>query len=234
MLKALMKAEFFKMKRQWIWSLVVLGPAGILFLQSVYFMFRYDHISENYNGMLWEALSIYILDFSPAVIILGISIITSALANMEHSESVFKQLLSLPVDKWKVFLSKFLMAFILLLTSCAILSFGTIAVGLMLGFGSDIPFALITAISFFPYLSALPILALQICLAIMFNNQGIALSVGVFSAVIIMLSDNMPVWLPIVWPTLIGVNPAFALICGLLLGILLIAFATVDFVRRDV
>ncbi|SIE32972.1 Uncharacterized protein conserved in bacteria [Mycobacteroides abscessus subsp. abscessus] len=50
-------------------------------------------------------------------IMLGLALVTSMIANIEHQTNAWKQLLALPVSKGKVFTSKFLLAAILLFIS---------------------------------------------------------------------------------------------------------------------
>ncbi len=170
---------------------------------------------------------------SLSAILLGITIITSIIAHLEHSSTSWKHLLILPIEKRKIFIAKFILSFILLFISCSILFIGSIFLGIGLDFGNSIPWSKVIKISFFPYFSALPVLALQLWLSIVYKNQGITLIVGVLGTVLALFSESLPDW--IIWklPLLASKSNTTTLL-GATVGVLLILIATFDFVRRDV
>lgn len=233
MYKSLLKSEFLKLKRKWVWFLIIIAPIGVIALQSINFNLRYDFLIEKYKNDLWGGLLLNIHSLSLPVILLGITIITSIIAHLEHSSTSWKHLLILPIEKRKVFIAKFILSFSLLLISCSILFIGSIFLGIGLEFGYSIPWLEVIKISFFPYFSALPILALQLWLSIVYKNQGITLIVGVFGTVLAMFSESLPNW--IIWklPSLASQSNTSTLL-GATVGILLICIATLDFVKRDV
>lgn len=236
MYKRLFQSEFLKIKRKWVWFLIALGPIGVIGLQTLNFTLRYDHLTQQYADNLWGALITNILGFIPPVIILGMAIITSILATVEHANASWKQLLAMPIRKDRLYLTKFVVGWLLLLISCVLLMAGTIVLGLALGFGTDIPWDLLFVASFYPYFAAMPILALQIWLAVVFENQGIALAVGIFLTALSPFSIAMPDWLPLAWPTLSTdwSAPVMNVWLGIGLGLVLLLFGTIDFIRREV
>lgn len=236
MYKRLFQAEFLKIKRKWVWFLIALGPIGVVGLQALNFTLRYDWLTKQYADDLWGGLlgSVGALAFS--AIVLGMAIITSILANIEHAQGSWKQLLATPIRKSRLFLTKFTVGWLLLLISCVLLMIGTIILGLALGFGADIPWHKLLITSFYPYFAALPILALQIWLAIVFKNQGVALTIGIIILVFSMYGGALPNWFPLTWPTLqaYGSAPIINVWLGIGLALVLLIFGTIDFVRRDV
>lgn len=235
MQKRLFKVEFLKIKRKWVWFLIFLGPFGVIVLETLNFSLRYDYLTKQYADDLWGGLLGAIGFLIPPVMIMGMAIITSILANIEHADASWKQLLTAPVRKWQVFLTKFVVGWFLFLVSCALLVTGTMILGIGLDFGTDIPWQKLLETSFYPYFAALPILAFQIWLAIVFKNQGIALTVGIIAAAFSMYGAGMPDWSPLAWPSLSKWDmPITNVWLGLGLSLLILIWGTVDFVRRDV
>ncbi|MES9698081.1 MULTISPECIES: ABC transporter permease [Bacillus] len=233
MYKSLLASEFLKLKRKWVWFLIMIAPIGVIVLQAINFSLRYDYLIEKYKNDLWGGLLSNVQSLSLPAILLGITIITSIIAHLEHSSTSWKHLLILPIEKRKIFIAKFILSFILLFISCFILFIGSIFLGIGLDFGYSIPWSKVIKISFFPYFSALPVLALQLWLSIVYKNQGITLIVGVLGTVLALFSESLPDW--IIWklPLLASKSNTTTLL-GATIGVLLILIATFDFVRRDV
>ncbi|MCI0768124.1 ABC transporter permease [Bacillus sp. TL12] len=233
MYRSLLASEVLKLKRKWVWFLIMIAPIGVIVLQAINFSLRYDILIEKYKNNLWGGLLSNIQSLSLPAILLGITIITSIIAHLEHKSTSWKHLLLLPIEKRKIFIAKFILSFSLLFVSCSILFIGSICLGIGLDFGYSIPWSEVIKISFFPYFSALPILALQLWLSIVYKNQGITLMVGVLGTVLALFSDSLPDWIIWKFPLLASQSNTTTLL-GATVGILLILIATFDFVRRDV
>ena len=148
-------------------------------LEAVNFGLRYDWLTEVYKDDLWKGLIGEAAMLSVPTILIGLTILTSMIANIEHQTNAWKQLLALPISKMKVYTGKVLLTIILLLISCFLLMGGTIILGLALKFGTSIPLLYLLKMCFYPCLAAMPFLALQIWLAISMKNQAIPLTIGI-------------------------------------------------------
>ncbi|KGP73316.1 ABC transporter permease [Pontibacillus yanchengensis] len=232
----LLKADLVKCKRSWMWFLLLLGPIGIVGLQAVNFGLRYDYLTDVYADDLWEGLLSTIQMFSPPVILLGMAIITSMLAGLEHDTNAWKQLLANPIHKHALYWSKCVIGIGMLLVSCLVLAIGSLILGLALSFGTDIPWAILMKSSFLPFLAASPFFILQIWLAVTFKNQSVAITTGVLGAAWSTYSSMLPIWNPVSWPSLYNEYGIPLLNVGLGLGLALILgmLSTLDFVRKDV
>ncbi|WP_171903155.1 ABC transporter permease, partial [Bacillus mycoides] len=124
MYKSLLASEFLKLKRKWVWFLIMIAPIGVIVLQAINFSLRYDYLIEKYKNDLWGGLLSNVQSLSLPAILLGITIITSIIAHLEHSSTSWKHLLILPIEKRKIFIAKFILSFILLFISCFILFIG--------------------------------------------------------------------------------------------------------------
>ena len=232
----IMASEFLKIKRKMILFLVFLGPMGVIGLEAVNFGLRYDWLTEVYKDDLWAGLIGEVSMLSIITILIGLTILTSMIANIEHQTNAWKQLLALPISKTQVFTGKVLLSIVLLFISCCLLAGGTIALGILLKFGTDIPFLYLLKICFFPFLAAFPLVILQIWLAISLKNQAIPLTIGILGAILSMYSVNFPDWVPWKWPLLLNEweKPLYSVFAGLLTGILLYFISLIDFNRKDV
>ncbi|MEY8346894.1 ABC transporter permease [Bacillus cereus] len=236
MYKRLFQSELLKIKRKWIWFLIFLGPIGVISLQACNFFLRYDWLTEKYAKDLWSGLISEAQPLALVTLILGTTIITSLIAHMEHHSSSWKHLLSLPIHKRHIFLVKFILVFFLLTVSCSLLLIGIVGLGLTLQFDDSIPWLSIFKLSFYPYWAALPIVALQLWIAITFQNQSIAFTIGLLGTIFTMFSVALPNWFIWRWPSL-RIDWGSPLLCvaiGLIVGICMLCIETADFTRRDV
>ncbi|MBM7702158.1 ABC transporter permease [Metabacillus iocasae] len=228
-----LQADLLKVKRKGLWFLVALGPIGVIALQVVNYGVRYEYLMKIFPNV-WEGLLNQVNLFLPTALLLGIAILTSMVATIEHQQSSWKQLISLPIPRWTVFASKFLMVSIMLAVSCALAFIGTIGLGIGLDF-ENIPYGDVAKNSFYPLLAALPVVALQLWLAIMCKNQSIPLSVGIFASVFSMYAHDIPNWVFWLWPYFVSIhNQVGYVYTGIALGFLILMMGIVDFNRRDV
>lgn len=236
MMMRVMASEFLKIKRKMILFLIFLGPMGVIGLEAVNFGLRYDWLTGVYKDDLWRGLIGEVSMLSIITILIGLTILTSMIANIEHQTNAWKQLLALPISKTQVFTGKVLLSIVLLFISCLLLAGGTIVLGIVLKFGTNIPFLYLLKMCFFPCLAALPFIILQIWLAITMKNQAIPLTVGILGAILSMYSMNFPDWVPWKWPLLINDwdKPFYSVSAGLLMGIILYFISLLDFNRKDV
>ena len=230
----ILQADLLKLKRKWFWLLVFLGPFGVVSLQIVNYGVRYDWLIQQQPDV-WLGLIQNINMFVAPALLLGMTILASQIANIEHQQSSWKQLLSLPVRRRDVFSSKFIIVFFMLLLSCALLFVGTIILGVYLHFGDDIPLLLIFKNSFYPLLAGIPILAIQLWLSITIQNQAYSLSVGILGSVCSMYAYSAPDWFIWKWPLLqAGQGQEKFLLAGVLAGSVILLGGIIDFQRKDV
>ncbi|MBA2175212.1 ABC transporter permease [Halobacillus locisalis] len=232
MLRAL-QAESMKVK-PWFWFLVFLGPFGVISLQLVNYGVRYDWIMRTYPDV-WGRLLSFVNIFVAPGLLLGMAILASQLASLEHKQGSWTQILALPVKRRDVFVTKFLVVAFMILISSVLLFFGTILLGVGLGFGWNFPLIRIAENSFYPMIAGLPVLALQVWLSIVQKNQAVPLTVGIFGAVFSMYSHNAPDWVIWKWPLLFPEHDSLPYVgLGLIVGIVILSLGVLDFKRRDI
>lgn len=235
MIGKLLRADFLKIKRKGFWFLTFLGPFGVVALQMVNYGVRKDYLLKQSEDD-WGYYLLNVSSFTPLALALGIVILTSFMASIENETNSWKQLISLPVSKMNVYLSKFtVLAFFLFLSSVLLMVF-TIALGVFLDLGEQTPFVEIVKYSFYPYFAALPILALQLWIATVSQNQGIPITTGVLGVIFVYSAMVLPDWMIWKWPSLTNEwnEPMINVLLGIGVGILLYMAGMIDFTRRDV
>ncbi|WP_026583824.1 ABC transporter permease [Bacillus sp. J33] len=235
MIGKLLAADFMKIRRKGIWFLTVLGPIGVVAMQMVNYGVRKDYLYQQSDDR-WGYYLGNIHSFTPLAIVLGIVILTSFMASIENETNAWKQLIALPVSKMGVYVSKFTVLSLLLLVSSILLMLFTLAFGLFLDLGADIPFTELLKYSFYPFFAALPILALQLWIAAVSVNQGVPITAGVLGVILTYAGYVLPDWMIWKWPLLMNDwdEPLINVMLGIGAGVLIYAAGMIDFTRRDV
>ncbi|MGE7021312.1 ABC transporter permease [Solibacillus cecembensis] len=235
MMGKLLSSDFLKIKRKGLWFLTALGPIGVVALQTVNYGIRKDYLLQQSDDD-WGYYLGNVHAFTPLALILGIAILTSFMASIESETNAWKQLIALPVSKMKVYLSKFTVLALLLFVSSSLLLVLSLAYGVYLDLGAAIPYTEIVKSSYYPFLASLPVLALQLWIATVSQNQAIPITTGVFGVIFAFSAYNLPDWMIWKWPSLMNEwnEPIINVALGLGVGVLLYIVGMIDFTRRDV
>ena len=126
------------------------------------------------------------------------------MASIENETNAWNQLISLPVSKMSVYLSKFMVLGSLLFVSSLLLGVFSLGYGILLNLGDQIPYLELLKYSFYPYFAALPILALQLWIASVSQNQGIPMTTGVLGVIFAYSAFILPDWMIWKWPSLMN------------------------------
>ena len=236
MIARVMAAEWLKIRKKPIWFLAVIGPAGVIGLQAANFGLRYDYLVKQYEDDLWGGLIGNVHYLAVPALLLGLALVASMLASLEHQTNAWKQTLALPVTRFAVFTAKFAILLVVLAVSCTLLAVGTAALGAGLGFGYAFPAGELLTASYLPFVAAMPFMALQIWMSVTLSNQAVPLTVGIAGTILSLYSVRMSDWFPWKWPYLINEwnDPLVSAGAGLAAGFLLYAAGLVHFARRDV
>ncbi|MEK3954217.1 ABC transporter permease [Psychrobacillus sp. FSL K6-1464] len=235
MIGNLLRADFLKIKRKGLWFLSFLGPFGVIALQMVNYGVRKDYLL-NQSDDDWGYFLEYVHSFTPLALVLGIAILTSFMVSIENETNAWKQLISLPVSKMSVYLSKFMVLGSLLFVSSLLLGVFSLGYGILLNLGDQIPYLELLKYSFYPYLAALPVLALQLWISSVSQNQGIPITTGVLGVIFAYSAFILPDWMIWKWPSLMNEwdEPLINVMLGIGVGTLLYIVGMLDFTRRDV
>jgi len=235
LIENLLKSDLLKIKRKGFWLLTFLGPFGVVALQMVNYGIRKDYLLQQSDDD-WLYYLENVCAFTPLALVLGIAILTSFMASIENETNAWKQLIALPVSKMSVYLSKFTVLACLLMISSLLLCIFTLSYGIFLDLGSDIPYYDLFKYSVYPSLASLPILALQLWVASICQNQGIPITVGILGFVLTYSAFVLPDWMIWKWPSLMNESndPVQNVLLGISVGCLLYVLGMIDFTRRDV
>lgn len=236
-MRRILASDLLKIRKRMILFLAVLGPAGVIGLQAVNWGLRYDYLTKRYAGNLWGTLINDVRFLALPTLLLGLAILCSMIANIEHQSNAWKQTLALPVSRIGVYTSKFIVAAALLLGSSVLLGAGTVVLGLCLKFGTGIPFLYLLKMALYPYLASMPFIALQIWLSVIVKNQAVPLTIGILGMVVTSsVGSKVPEWVPWKWPSLMNRwdRPLYSALAGVAAGLLLYLIGSIDFHKRDV
>lgn len=228
----IVKADLLKLKNV-AWLLMVIGPLGVVAMQGGNYAARFDELVSMHpdNGSF---LLENIHTFWPPALLLGITLLISLFASIEHQTNTWTKLFSLPVKAGKIYLSKLIIIVGILMVSSLLLVLASFLLGTILGF--SIYWLEAIMMSFYTLFATMPFLLIQFWLSLYFVNQGIALTIGIANAVFSMYAVPLPDWMPWKWPLLLegfengAVNGAL----GLGLGVILLCLTFVHLTRRDV
>jgi lantibiotic transport system permease protein len=232
----ILSVELLKIRRKMIWFLILLGPAGVIALQAVNFGLRYDYLVKIYADDLWGGLIDNVATLMVPTLFIGLAIIASMTAGIEHQTKAWKQTLALPVTKTQVFFGKFMLNSLLMFCSATLIVAGTAALGITLGFGIDMPIQDLAQMSYYSYLAVMPFIALQVWLSIAMNNQALPLTIGIMSVMLSMFAFRFDDWVPWKWASLQNAShiPLLCALWGAAFGFVVLAAGLLDFIRRDV
>lgn len=245
MIGRILRADWLKMKRTWIVILVVLGPLGVVGLQAVNYAIRYDYLvkpgTDPWPGLIGNVHMLLV----PALL-LGITLLCSIMAGLEHDSSAWKQILALPVSRVGVYVAKFVSLAGLLFLSALLTSVGIALLGMSLQFTGPVPWKAIMAEGLFPFFASFAVMALQMWLSVTYQNQAFPIMMGVAGVVSSMYFSmgSLTNWLPWAYPNLsfplpvdderIANDPGFWVPVGLVVGFMLLALGSGHFSKRDI
>lgn len=210
MMSKVVSSEIVKYKRTWLWILPLIIPFIIVLANGLNIFLRYDTIVQQAakDGMtMWDPIWIFSFFLILLAVPLEVTLITSIIANIEHQGNSWKSIFSMPVSRFQIYVNKFAWSTVLTIISGFILMIGIIILGMMVG-NDTFPWTQILGFSLFPFLTAVPLIALQLWLALTFPNQAIPITIGSLGILLTILGGQLPLgkWLP--WTFYVQVLPS--------------------------
>ena len=251
-MKNILRADQLKLKRSSLLIIVLLVPLLILAYELVNLTYRAEFVEKQAEmfgaGSMWSFLLydnslLFGLGFP-----LAVTLAASVIANIEHQANGWKQTLSIPVSRGKIYLSKFIWLTISLFLSTTIFLIGMVFLGKALGFEGVIPWGLLIGDCYGMLITVLPIMAFQFWLSMTIKNQAFSILIGSVSAImgLFLAAAQTTRWFPLAYPIQsstvilqyegIGYNPDFSayLVINLILGIILMFIGSKHFAKRNV
>lgn len=130
-LSAVLFTEGLKLRRTLALCMTVL-PLIVVFLYFLLGLFNTPSLVRQ-SADVWDSLTRNSISLWTILMLpLFITLETSLLAGLEHTDRNWKYLLTMPVPRWTVYVSKFLVALVLVCLAHVVLFAGTMASGLLL------------------------------------------------------------------------------------------------------
>ncbi|MFT9849723.1 ABC transporter permease [Aneurinibacillus sp. REN35] len=235
--------ELYKQKGEIMGWLVIGGPMVVAALIFFDVWFRYDYLlAKNqrvglgpWHMILYEVMYIWAL-FMP----IGITLIAGIVHYREFSENAWKHLLSLPVTRQNVYLSKWLLIVLLVYSAIAILIVGLFAVGKLAGVSAPFDIELYGKYALYQALGALGIVSIQHWLSSRCKNVILPIAIGVTLSVCVMFFAQSEVFSFFPHATILYATPLEDIAnnrpvwSGLIIGPLALIIGLFEFQRRDV
>lgn len=235
-------AELRKLQHSKIMWIVVLTPL-LLVCEGVGNFVRYTEIWKRSD---WTVIIEQAMILFPSMLFpLLITIVTALLARIEYSKNGWKHLLSLPVKREHVYISKLIVVLLLVFLSVAVLIAGMIVGGILVGARGPIPVADIVTSLLLTFVAALPIIAIQFGLSLRFAHIGIPLGIGIgltMPTFIVANSETFWIYDPWTYPVMAALGSSMdtfsksSAMYGIAIGlfVLVITIGLYEFKRRDV
>ena len=186
-----LSSERLKMSKSFVWLLIIGSPIlslipGLLENQ--------DHRIEKIS---WELL-LNVMSIMHAVLFLPVlsGIFAALICRYEHHDGGWKMLLSLPVTRLSVYLSKYVMIIGLLAAVQLTFLVMVIGLGLFCGASGSIPWSLLLSSIFGGWIACLPLAALQLAVSQGWSSFGAPLVLNVSLTIPNMLIANSSTYGP--------------------------------------
>jgi|GEM_PF-291535 len=213
MISRILSAELKKRLRLNLF-ISILVPLFVLLIVGIGFAGNAigDDIEQTWETLLLQ-LNMALLFFYP----LGVTLICSHLANIEHQANSWKILLALPVKKEYTYYGKLIIAIGYSLITAFLLYVGVSFLGVSLGLSDnqETPWLLIFKQVFYPIIAAFSIISFQLCLSIFIRNQAFPIMIGVITSIftysLLIFPLTISEWLIWTYPTMASpLKPIFA------------------------
>lgn len=252
MIKNVLWAEQLKLKRSFLPYVLVLVPLLVLGYELLNLTYRSEYVEK--QAVLFKAKSMWeYLLFDNSILFglgfpLAITIVASIIANIEHQSNAWKQTLTFPISRARIYIGKFIWLIIGLFFSLTIFLIGLILLGEMLGFDGEMPIKLLLGDSYLILVTSLPLISFQLWLSITFKNQAFSILIGTVCSMVglFLAAGTSTRWFPLAYPVQtstvilqykgLGYNPDLSIYItvNLILGLLLLVIGLVHFSKRDV
>jgi len=240
----LLKVEFLKQKRSFIWPTVVLTPLLGALLSFINLFLRYDYLRNlDFNQSLssWHLFLVQHHFIWAFLFPLVVTIIASHVHYLEFKANSWKEALALPVSRKKVYLAKW--SVVLILSTLMILenSICLVIAGKVLGFPEIVDVSLFATYSIYQIVAITSLIGLQCLLSANSNNANVALAigfVGVASSLFLAQSEQLARFIPYAHMIYTlpdyRVNNAIALYYGLTFGLVFLGAGILGFQRKEI
>ncbi|XQY91569.1 ABC transporter permease [Metabacillus sp. HB246100] len=188
---SLVSSEIIKLRKTKIWLLHFISP----FLASAIALAANPPIEPGVNAWTMTLLimtPMHTLLFLPLLI----GVFTSFICRFEHKNGGWKQLLSLPVKRRNVYLSKFFLVMLLIALNQLVFAAGWLLVGVIKGYSDSIPFLIIWKGIVGGWIATLPLTALLLLISMAWSSFAAPLALNVVLTIPNIMVANSETYAP--------------------------------------
>ncbi|WP_257349893.1 ABC transporter permease [Pseudalkalibacillus decolorationis] len=246
----LIGTELSKQKRSFLWLFLFIIPLGTTGAMLLDMVIRYDDYlfpNAQENGISsWEML----INENHGVLSWGlflpvfVAVISAFIHQNESKVDNWKNLLSLPVTRGSVLLSKYLIILVFGWLLVLFNALGLILVGKLTGFPESVSFELFGRYVLFQFISLLAIAAIQNLLNVIMKNPIFPVVVAfvgmIVSGILMYQHQQIGKFFPFLYPYIagdlgkFGFNPDIAISGGLIYGAIVFMVGLFVFNKKDI
>ncbi|WP_178019495.1 ABC transporter permease [uncultured Paenibacillus sp.] len=197
--------EFYKLRRKHIF----LMSLAFLTVEMLWaFTATQIAVSRNPQHGGWMPLLMTLASMNALFLPILSAICVSRICDMEHKGNTWKLLLSLSVQRGRLYGAKYICAFIIMLGACVLQVLAVMAFGIVSGF-EQLPLWVLLQFLLGVVLANMAVIALQQWVSMAIKNQAFALSLGMIGGFIGMAADLFPVAVRrfFLWSYYTGISP---------------------------
>ena len=243
-MKDIFLVETLKLKNSKILWIAILAPAFIV-VQGGMNLIRYYDLFTGKGQNVWTQLYTQSMIFYVSILYPVLtSIIITLLARIENLNSYWKYYLSLPVDKGKIYIVKFIIGCAIMFIDVVAFILSIIAVGKLIGIEGILPYDIVLIKPLMAYLASLPIIAIIYVLSIRYSQMALPLGVGICLTLPAMIVANTKYWIIYPWsyPIMVALGGdmdvfdkgSVPFVISLILLIAVFSYGYVNFRKRDI
>lgn len=239
-MKTLLLVEVRKLRGSLALWLAIAAPAlpGVLVMLSSFVANRSVHWQDIFSRFVFPLWALFLL---PMVI----TAFTILLAQIEHKANAWDHLLALPIDKWRIFLAKAIVAYVVITAMTLLVAVFTWTGGALGGLVSGyppsglVPFEALGRSVLLLTAGASALIAIQLWAALRSTNFVVPLGIGIAGTLVAlavaMTGTDQANWFPWVLPSkiLIARDPMPLAIIGLTGAALILIAMIADLSRRS-
>ncbi|WP_338752672.1 ABC transporter permease [Bacillus sp. FJAT-52991] len=238
-----------KFKRSKLLLIASTFPLFVFLMNFSDFYFRLDfnrEMAQELHTSDWSFLVISCHWSMFIMVPLSITIFASKIVNIEHEANTWNILLSLPISRYSIYLSKFIYLLVLCVFSATCIVGSILFIGLFLDFNGPIPWGLILKQAFYPYIVSFPLMAFQLWISMVCENQMISISLGVIFTLSGFFLQNIkwlfwvyPIWGTPILPSdkfnevITNTDLSFFFIMSFIVGIFFLTSGMIHFSKRE-
>lgn len=186
----LVQSELLKMRKTYVWLLLFVSPllAFVVGLASV----QLDEATNDWITPLTIMTPVHTILFLPLLI----GVFTSFICRYEHKDGGWKQLLSLPVQRTHVYMSKYFLVMVMIAANQILFMLGWVLVGLLSGITDPFPAGTMVKSLVGGWIATLPLAALMLLVSMAWSSFAAPLALNVVFTLPNILVANSETYAP--------------------------------------